>query len=116
MNAARREIWKLRAVKPYPEAHAHLLVGQVLERDLMGVRMLCRSFHHGRVVSSPRDVNVGELGTRVIPWARVEVVNVLPESFDFQHARVKLDKKGHVIYSDGHAACTLVTVGQQQAM
>ena len=114
MDPPPREIWKLRAVKPYDQAHTHLLVGQVLARDPMTVKLLCRSFHHGRVVNGPRDISVGAIATRVIPWTRIEIINVLPESFDFKGARVKLDKRGHVVYSDGHAACILVTIGQQQ--
>ena len=101
--------WKVRAVKPYPEAHNHLLIGQVLERDTTCVELLCRSFHLGRSASSKHDVAVGELARRIIPWNRIEIINRLPDSFDFRQATIHADGKGDISFTDGHYHCPIVT-------
>jgi hypothetical protein len=106
----KREIWKVRAVKLYPEAHTHLLVGRVVARDDASIKLMCRSFHYGRVVGGVRDISVGELAMRIIPWSRVEIINELPASFDFQKAKLEADGRGSVVYSDGQSAQLIASV------
>jgi hypothetical protein len=108
-----RDIWKVRVVKPYPEAHNHLLIGHVVERDATCLKMRCRSFHFGRVVGAPRDVTVGPLARRIIPWARVEIINELPASFDYQNARLSKGNQGEVTLSDGRTSCVLARSGDR---
>ena len=108
--AGNRLIWKIRFVKPYPEAHNHLLIGQVIGRDEVCVELMCRSLHYGRAVNSPKDIAVGAIGKRIVPWSRIEIINELPASFDFQNAKLKADQKGSVFFSDGHFSCPIVTV------
>jgi hypothetical protein len=105
-----RLIWKVRSVKPYPGAHNHLLVGQVASRDAVCLELMCRSFHYGRVVSVLKDIVVGSIGKRIVPWNRIEIINELPASFDFQNAKLHADQKGGVFFSDGHYFCPIVTV------
>ncbi len=39
-----RLIWKVRSIKPYPDAHNHLMIGQVVERS-PAIRMVGISPH-----------------------------------------------------------------------
>jgi len=102
-----REIWKIRAVKPYVEAHNHCLVGRVLCRDDASVTLKCRSFHFGRLVNGVKDVSVGMLEVRIIPWVRIEIVNVLSSSFSYHNAKLSLCENGGVVLSDGSDSCVL---------
>jgi hypothetical protein len=109
MNDTRR-IWKVRSIKPYPDAHNHVLIGQVVSRDDACVELMCRSLHYGRTVSSPKDVVVGAIGKRIVPWSRIEVINELPAGFDYQNAKLEVDQKGGVLFSDGHHSCPIITI------
>ncbi|MFP4105583.1 MAG: hypothetical protein ACLFVU_05755 [Phycisphaerae bacterium] len=104
-----RIIWKIRSVKSYPEAHNHLLVGQVIERDNACIKVFGRSFHFGKLVHRKREVVMGRLATRIIPWSRVEIINELPAGFDFQSARLIEDEQGKVVFSDGENACNIAS-------
>lgn len=104
-----RLIWKIRSIKPYHEAHNHLLIGQIMSRDDVCVELMCRSFHYGRAVNSTKDIAVGEIGKRIVPWGRIEVINELPVSFDFQAAQIKANDKGGIDFTDGHCSCPIVT-------
>ena len=110
-----REIWKVRAVKPYPEAHNHLLVGRVIETNESYIKMLCKSYHFGRVVNNAKDMFVGRIEVRIIPWARVEIVNELNESFDFQKAGLTSGPDGDLVISDGHTSCLLMTARDRRS-
>ena len=105
-----RLIWKVRCIKPYPEAHNHLLIGQVSARNDVCLEMMCRSFHHGKVVNSSKDIVAGALGKRIIPWSRIEIINELPASFDFQNAKLQANQQGAIHFTDNHFSCPIVTV------
>ena len=105
-----RLIWKLRFIKPYPDAHNHLLVGQVVARGQVCLELMCRTFHYGRSVNGLKDIVVGALGKRIVPWSRIEIINELPASFDFQNAKLKADQKGGVFFSNSHFSCPIVTI------
>ncbi|MCD4824670.1 MAG: hypothetical protein K8S55_08685 [Phycisphaerae bacterium] len=109
-----RLIWKIRFVKPYPEAHTHLLIGQVVGRDDACLELMCRSFHHGRAVNGTKGIVVGEMGKRIVPWIRIEIINELPASFDFQNAKLKTDQKNGIFFSDNHYHCPIVTMLEKQ--
>lgn len=102
------QIWKVRITKPYPEAQSHLLVGKVMSHDNVSIRMLCKTFHYGRIVNSPKDVFVGPLTRRIIPWSKVEIINELTTTFDYQNARLTTDGKDNILLSDGHNACSII--------
>ena len=104
-----RLIWKVRFIKSYPEAHNHLLIGKVVIRDGVAVELLCRSFHYGKTASTAKDVSVGSIDKRIIPWSRIEIINELPKSFDFQKAVLKEDEKGGIFFSDSHYSCPIVS-------
>ncbi|MGD8786606.1 MAG: hypothetical protein PVJ60_04210 [Phycisphaerales bacterium] len=94
------KIWKIRMVKNYPEAHNHLLVGKVVDITDTYVRLHCRTYHFGRVINRPQDVQIGDLMLRVVPWSRIEVINELPPNFDYVRSTVVADKEGQVIFQD----------------
>ncbi|MCY2931683.1 MAG: hypothetical protein NTV86_19760 [Planctomycetota bacterium] len=102
-------IWKVRAIKPYPEAHNHLLIGRVLSQQGPCLSLLCRTFHFGRNVNSVKDIVPGALGKRLIPWGRIEIVNELAGSFNFEQARLVKDAKGNVSLSDGADSCLIAS-------
>jgi len=104
-----RMIWKIRSIKPYRDAHNHLVIGQVVQRDAVCVELMCRSFHYGRVVNSEKDITVGLIEKRILPWARIEIINELPASFDFQAAKLESDDKGGINFTDGSYSCAIVT-------
>jgi hypothetical protein len=94
------KIWKIRTIKNYPEAHNHILVGKVLQITDSYVRLHCRSYHFGRVICGPKDVQIGNLMVRVVPWSRIEIINELPDSFDYVRNTLIGDKQGEVLFQD----------------
>ncbi|MCX5646479.1 MAG: hypothetical protein NTZ17_17630 [Phycisphaerae bacterium] len=105
--AGEPKIWKIRAIKNYPEAHNHVLVGKVLEITDSYVRLHCRTYHFGPVLNSPEDVLVGAVTTRVIPWSRIEIINELPANFDYVRSTVISDKPGQVLFRDKQYMCPI---------
>ena len=104
-----KKIWKIRTVKPYHEAHSHIIVGHVLEVTDAYVRINCRTYHFGRAVSSEKDIFIGPLMVRVIPWARIEIINELSEAFDYSNAQVSGGKDGNINIVDKNFAYSLVS-------
>jgi len=101
------KIWKIRAIKNYPEAHNHVLVGKVLEITDSYVRLHCRTFHFCPSLDSPEDVLVGAVMVRVIPWSRIEIINELPADFDYVKSTVIGDKPGQVLFKDKQYLCPI---------
>ena len=99
------KIWKIRTIKNYPEAHNHLLVGKVLEITDSYVRIHCRTYHFGRIINSPEDVQIGNLMNRVVPWSRIEIINELPPTFDYIRNTITANKEGEVIFQDNQHTC-----------
>jgi len=100
-ESTKNKIWKIRTIKNYPEAHNHLLVGKVLETTDSYVRIHCRTYHFGRIINGPEDVQIGGLMNRVVPWSRIEIINELPPSFDYIRSTLVADREGEVIFQDG---------------
>jgi len=111
VTAARTQsnVWKVRVVKSYAEAHNHLLIGEVFARDTVCVELNCRSFHFGRVVNSLKDVREGDLSIRIIPWSHIEIINVLPAEFNPGEAKLGLDGEGNILLKDRVYTCPVVT-------
>ena len=96
-------IWKIRTIKNYPEAHNHLLLGRVLAVTDSYIRLHCRSYHYGRVVSKPDDIKIGGLQVRVVPWSRVEIINELPPTYDYIKSALIATDEGQVLFTDGRS-------------
>lgn len=102
------EIWKVRSRKCYSKASNHLFIGQVLETNDVWVRMKCRTFHFGRLTGSSKDIVVGDVAVRVIPWGNIEVINVLDENFDYENGKIQvLEENMHFAYADKKHAYTI---------
>ena len=101
-------VWKVRTVKAYPEAHNHLLIGEVLGRSMVCVELNCRSFHFGRLVNSLKGVHEGDLGVRIIPWSHIEIINVLPGEFDFDKAKLSMEEDGNILLKGQRHVCPIV--------
>ena len=109
INHDSRLVWKIRCIKPYPDARNHLLIGLVVGRDQVCLELMCKSFHFGRVVNSPKDIATGALAKRILPWNRIEIINELPTSFDYQSAKLHADQNGSIFFSDSHYPCPILT-------
>jgi len=102
-----KNIWKVRAVKNYPEAHNHIFIGHVIQLTQSYVRLDCRTYHFGKALNGPKDIRVGMRGIRILPWNRIELINELPGSFDYIKAELTLNKEGRIVLSDGKTDCAL---------
>lgn len=109
MNKLDKQIWQIRCVKAYPDAHNHILVGQVIERDAACVKMLCKGYHFGRVVNRLRDIREEPLGMRIVPWRQIEVVHELPASFGFRRAWLAVNDEGSYVLFDGFASSPILS-------
>ncbi|MDH7600121.1 MAG: hypothetical protein QHH07_10885 [Sedimentisphaerales bacterium] len=97
-------IWKVRTIKNYPEAHNHILVGRVLQITDSYIRLHCRTYHYGRIVTRPEDIKIGSVMVRVVPWSRVEIINELPPTFDYVRSTLLATGEGQVLFTDGKNA------------
>jgi hypothetical protein len=95
-----KKIWKIRTIKNYPEAHNHIFIGEVLNITDSYVRLKCRTYHFRRSVNGPKDIRIGEVGIRIIPWNRIEVINEIEPAFKYREAKLSLEAN-KVILSDG---------------
>ena len=103
-------IWKIRTVKYYPEAHNHIIVGKVLEIHDSHVRLQCKTYHFGRNVNDSKDISVGQEMIRIIPWNRIEIINELPSSFNYVNAQIQTDNSNNLFLREGNYKCSLCTV------
>lgn len=108
------KIWKIRTIKNYSEAHNHLLVGKVLEITDSFVRLHCRTYHFSKVINGPKDVQTGNVMVRVIPWSRVEIINELPQAFNYVRGDLIADKEGQVLFRDEHNTYPLVSHSERR--
>jgi hypothetical protein len=104
-----KKIWKIRTVKNYPEAHNHLLIGEVLEIEKSYVCLNCKTYHFGRSINGTKDVVVGEVNIRFLPWNRIEIINELPVSFDYVNAVLDVEEKHKIILKDKQFKCAVAS-------
>ncbi len=105
-----RVIWKIRTIKDYPEAHNHLIVGEVIGQSGAAIRVKGRTFHFGNTVGTLKDVKVGPMMVRLIPWGRVEIIHELVQSFDYGNAQLVLaEDGGGVTLTDNANVCRIFT-------
>jgi hypothetical protein len=109
MDKMEKAVWQVRFVKAYPDAHNHILVGQVLSRDAVCVKLLCKSYHFGRVVNRLRDIREAPLGTVIVPWQRIEVAHELPAGFAFRRAWLAANEEGSYVLFDGSFASPILS-------
>ena len=101
------KIWKLRVVKEYPEAKNHLFIGKVVELNTSYVLLDCRTYHFGRNVNLPRDIHCGNVELRLVPWGRVELVNLINENFDYKSAELDKDEHNTIVLVSGVISCLI---------
>jgi hypothetical protein len=97
-----RKVWKVRTVKNYPDAHNHILVGQVLDLANSYLSLDCRTYHFGRSVNGPKEVRVGSRSVRDVPWSRIEIINELSASFGFADATLVSEDGSKILLTDGN--------------
>ena len=105
-----KTVWKIRTIKDYPEAHNHLMVGEVLDQTSAAIWVRGKTYHFGKTVGTLNDVKVGPLMVRIVPWARIEIIHELPETFDYADARLVMHESGQgVILQDAAHTCRIFT-------
>ena len=105
------KIWKIRTIKNYLEAHNHIIVGRVMEITDSYVRLHCKTYHFGTVLNSPKDVIIGSVMERIIPWGRIEIINELPPTFDYVRSSLIADREGEVLFKDKQYLYPFATTG-----
>ncbi len=106
-NAKLEKIWKIRTVKDYPEAKNHIFIGKVVEMNSSYVMLECRTYHFGRNVNMPRDIHCGNVEIRIVPWNRIELVNLLDEKFDYKKAELVKEDNGNICLKSGDLSCLI---------
>jgi len=106
----KNKIWKIRTIKSYPEATNHLLVGRVLDITDSYVRLHGRTYHFNSVVAKPEDIQIGNVMIRIVPWSRIEIINELPEGFDYVRSSLIANKEGQVLFQDGKHAYSVGSI------
>ncbi|AQT69527.1 hypothetical protein STSP2_02718 [Anaerohalosphaera lusitana] len=106
--------WKIRSAKRYPQARNHIIIGRVVDTTEAFIRIKCRTFHFGRTVTSAKDIDIGPNMTRIVPWNSIEIVNELPDSFDYASAELILDSKGRVALKDHNYLSPLCSRSEQR--
>ena len=106
MNA-KEAIWKVRSIKNYPEAKNHIAIGRPVEVNSSYVLLKCKTYHFGKNVNGVRDIQVGNVDFRIMPWARIEIVNMLDKDFDYKNAKLVMLDSGQVALSDGKTSISI---------
>lgn len=113
------KIVRIRWVKPYPEAHNHIAIGDVLDETPNYLTLFCRTYHFGNNVGGRKarlvplkfvgGIVEGEKAVRSVPWSRIEVINELPETTDW-NAPAQVDEDGLCTLINKHK--TVITRAQ----
>ena len=106
-------IWKIRITKNYSEARNHLIIGKVVEKNSIWIKINCRTFHFGNAVIRIKDIKIGLSETRIVPWNRVELVNLLPPDFDYLFSNLMIDKEGDIFLKDKKHVCPINKDGER---
>jgi len=105
-DAKLEKIWKIRTVKDYPEAKNHIFIGKVVEMNSSYVMLQCRTFHFGKNVTIPH-IQCGSVELRIVPWNRIELVNLIDEGFDYKKAELVKEDNGSVCLKSGKISCLI---------
>lgn len=91
---------RIRCKKFYPDAHTHILIGQVIEETNRYLAVKSRAFHFKRIIDCMKNqVAAGEVMVRIIPWDNIEVIHVLSLKTDCT-ADFEFDSKGNLVLKD----------------
>ena len=110
------KIVRVRWVKPYPSAHNHIAIGEVIAETNNYLVLLCKTYHFGDSVGGKKTrlrcgeyvqgVLEGEKATRIVPWHRIEIMHELPSSTDWQ-AEAFINESGACYLHNEHK--TIIT-------
>ena len=92
----------VRWVKPYSEAHNHVVVGDVVAESENYISLYCKAYHIAKHRGCPRaklipnksvgGILEGDKRVRHIPWSRIEVISEHPTDTNWEvHAWVDQD-------------------------
>lgn len=101
----RGQVLKIRWIKPYADAHNHILVGQVLEDSPAWLKLVGRTIHYKNSFTTFKQ---GPVGIRYVPWHRIEVIHELPSQCNWRdhlviddNGNLVLKKTGQVMFRRG---------------
>lgn len=112
MITPREKVYKVRSVKSYPEARNHLLIGWVVAETANYLQMEGRSLHFGRNINTLNDIHMGLVGERIIPWSRIEVINVLDPVFQIDRAELVACEEGIYLEDGSYRVAIIQRLGQ----
>ncbi len=91
---------RLRCKKQYPEAHTHIIIGQVEAETASYIAVKGRTFHFRRLIDQMRSqIHRGQDMIRIIPWDNIEIIHRLDQPVDC-NADFTFDKHGNLILMD----------------
>ncbi|MDD3702830.1 MAG: hypothetical protein PHR12_01230 [Victivallaceae bacterium] len=91
---------RLRCKKSYPDAHTHIIIGQVLEETAKYIAVKGRTFHFNRIIDQMRSqIHSGDNMIRIIPWENVEVIHWISERTDW-NVDIAFDSNGNLVLND----------------
>ncbi|MBI9016226.1 MAG: hypothetical protein JEZ07_03085 [Phycisphaerae bacterium] len=108
-DKAEKQIWKVRTVKNYPDAHNHLMIGKVIEINKIYLRLECKTYHFRKNINSLKDIKTGPCEYRILPWSRIELINELSDNFDYKDAKLTITNDLTVTIDDGKNSCIIAS-------
>lgn len=115
-------IVKLRWVKQYPTAHNHVAVGSVIAENDNYLVLRCKTYHFGDHVGGKKaklcpgkyvgGIMESATATRIVPWHRVEVINELPPTTDWDREAF-VDESGFCCLDNDHK--TMITRASERS-
>ena len=97
------QVWKVTLVRLYQDAVNHVYVGEVIDNVENYVKLRCAAFHFKNVSNGLKDIKMDEIACRIIPWSRIEVIDILSPVFEINEAQLVggENKNYDVIFRDG---------------
>ena len=104
------QVWKVRLTKFYEGAVNRIFVGELRESTETYVKLRCAEFDFKVVANGLRDVGVGEIIERIIPWFQIECVDILPAGFEIEKAQLIAgeNKNLDAILTDGSYSVDII--------
>ena len=118
----KNKIVKVRWVKPYPTAHNHVTIGSVIAETDNYLILRCKAWHFGEHVGGKKaklcpgkyvgGIMEGLTATRIVPWHRIEVINELPPTTDWD-CDAFVDESGFCRLNNEHK--TMITRASERS-
>ena len=118
----KNKIVKVRWVKQYPTAHNHVAIGSVIAETDNYLVLRCKAYHFGDHIGGKKaklcsgkyvgGIMESVTTTRIVPWHRIEVINELPPSTEWE-GDAFVDESGFCYLNNGHK--TVITRASERS-